>query len=391
MIGSSSAAEKSCPLIAFRECTLPLKGTAFLLSALLALLVAARPLIKEASAAVLRVPGSYPSIQDALNKAGNGDTILVSPGRYTLFFTGIIIPENSDVILKSTNGPLFTTISGRGNIPVITIREGSSAVVEGFTIVRQGSLESSTTGGGIYCGVGSRPVIKHNILIDNQAVLGGGIYCDVKSEPAILENLFKGNRAHVAGGAIFADHARGLIARNRFLENSAGSSGGAIACNRDFSKISNNIFWKNRAVFGGSISCDRAASMIENNTHVENKASFGGAVFVERGSVRITNLILWHNIPDGLALTGIGPAARPAFCDVQKAIFRGINGNISKDPLFAGPEAGNFHLLPGSPCIDKGSPDPFYYDHDGSFNDMGAYGGSQPLVDSRLPHYKEKR
>jgi hypothetical protein len=35
----------------------------------------------------------------------------------------------------------------------------------------------------------------------------------------------------------------------------------------------------------------------------------------------------------------------------------------------------NHHLLPTSPCINKGNPDPAYNDPDGSLNDMGCYGG----------------
>jgi hypothetical protein len=50
-----------------------------------------------------------------------------------------------------------------------------------------------------------------------------------------------------------------------------------------------------------------------------------------------------------------------------------LGGNIDADPLFLGNS--DFHLQPGSPCIDAGNPDPQYNDNDGSRNDMGAYGG----------------
>ena len=58
-------------------------------------------------------------------------------------------------------------------------------------------------------------------------------------------------------------------------------------------------------------------------------------------------------------------------------------GNISEDPLFVDAENDDFHLLPQSPCIDAGNPDPDFNDPDGSRNDMGIYGG--PLYDDSPP------
>jgi hypothetical protein len=51
--------------------------------------------------------------------------------------------------------------------------------------------------------------------------------------------------------------------------------------------------------------------------------------------------------------------------------FDGLQGNLSKDPLFAG--LSDFHLKPGSPAIDAG--DPSIKDPDGSRSDMGLFGG----------------
>jgi len=47
-------------------------------------------------------------------------------------------------------------------------------------------------------------------------------------------------------------------------------------------------------------------------------------------------------------------------------------GAISQDPLFELPFEDNFALLPNSPCIDAGDPDPIYNDPDDTRNDMGA-------------------
>jgi parallel beta-helix repeat protein len=49
----------------------------------------------------------------------------------------------------------------------------------------------------------------------------------------------------------------------------------------------------------------------------------------------------------------------------------GPNGFIA-DPLFICPEARDYHLAAGSPCIDAGDPNPANNDPDGSRNDIGA-------------------
>ncbi|NPA94105.1 MAG: DUF1565 domain-containing protein [Thermodesulfobacteria bacterium] len=339
----------------------------------------------DADARQLKVPASYPTIQDAIRDSWQGDTIVVAPGRYSVAFDSLIIPKEWNITIKSEAGAQETVISGRGNSPIIVVGEGSGAVIEGFTLVREGDLKETLKGGAIYCAPGSAPVIKANIIRGNHATFGGGIFCDVQSKPTIVDNVFLTNSAKVAGGAIFTDRARALIARNRFHENSA-RVGGALASNRDSSQVSNNIFWKNRAVYGGAAACDRAATIFDNDTFAYNSAEKGSAIMVEKGSVRLTNLIVWYNEGVSLVLRGIGPAARPAYCDLQDGVYKGINGNISARPMFVDGEEGDFHLLPSSPCINKGCPDPYYMDKDGSYNDMGAYGGPSPLVDSKIPY-----
>jgi hypothetical protein len=291
---------------------------------------------------------------------------------------GNITIDKESLTLKSAGGAAETIIAGGGNSSVITVLEGSRAVIDGFTItsVNKDMDTSVIRGGGIYCAPSSSPVIINNIITRNNAVFGGAIYCDRSSSPAIINNVISKNRATVLGGGIFSYQAAPNIYRNHLVENEAANSGGGIFCDRDSSRITNNIIWKNKAKLGGGISCDRSAATVINGTITANMAVYGGGIFVDKGSVRMINLILWQN-EDDLYFKQLSSTSRPDHSNIGDGDFRGLNGNISADPLFADPENGDFRLQPGSPCINSGNLEPIYYDHDGSRNDMGAYGGPE--------------
>jgi hypothetical protein len=55
--------------------------------------------------------------------------------------------------------------------------------------------------------------------------------------------------------------------------------------------------------------------------------------------------------------------------DLQYCIDLGadVTGSIEADPMFANPEEGDFHLLPGSPCLGSGL----------NGEDMGAFGAAR--------------
>lgn len=73
----------------------------------------------------------YQTIQEAINAAGTGDTVLVYPGTYIGQVT-----LKSDVSLESSDGPEVTTITATEG-PIVTASDVVSAAVQGFSISGQ--------------------------------------------------------------------------------------------------------------------------------------------------------------------------------------------------------------------------------------------------------------
>jgi hypothetical protein len=126
-----------------------------------------------AFAHTIHVPADQPSIQAGINAAGNGDTVLVSPGTYVenINFNGKIIK------VRSSNGSKKTIINGNHAGPVVTFASGetSKSLLSGFTLTNGlASPASGDSGGGIYC-KNSSPTIQNNTINANTAAIGGGI------------------------------------------------------------------------------------------------------------------------------------------------------------------------------------------------------------------------
>jgi hypothetical protein len=177
------------------------------------------------------------NIQDAVDAASAGDSIVVTNGIYA---TGGRIPyagsESNRVVadkavtLRSVNGALTTVIQGyqlpgttNGDKAIRCVYLTNGAALVGFTLTNGATGTNfdlgtiNYAGGGTWC-ESTNVLISDCIFAGNSAYLGGGAFS------GILSNCtFTGNSAHNGGGASHADLRKCVITGNQ-----AESAGGAF-------------------------------------------------------------------------------------------------------------------------------------------------------------------
>jgi hypothetical protein len=306
---------------------------------------------------VFLVPADYPTIQAAIDYAADNDSVLVSAGTYIeqIDFHG------KSVALKSVDGPETTIIDAKQIKSVVTIDEGGSPLIEGFTLTNgYGSYwppVDKRCGGGIYC-VSSSPVIKNNIVCDNLPDYhGGGIFCHDAS-PTIIGNRVFGNVTNSAGGGIYSTESDMSIYKNKIYENSGGNGGGIYSKNDYALEMTNNLIVDNSAgSTSGGVCVSGSDITIMNCTVSGNSAFLGGGIKISGSTGTITNSIIYGNTANHYPDILISSEARSpvSYCCI-KGVFYG-EGNINDDPLFVDPSGADFSLDWRSPCINRGNND----------------------------------
>jgi len=306
----------------------------------------------------IHIPAGFATIQEGIDAAVHGDTVLVAPGTYV----EIIDFLGKGITVKSSGGAEVTTINAdrTGSVVSFMNGEGVDSVLEGFLLTNgSGTLfdyniyTNVMVGGGIFC-TGSSPVIKDNTIFghflgqngagifcyeaspiiegnlisenltigsgagiccfsncspvienntisDNYAGLdGGGILCYLDSTPTIVNNEITCNTAEGKGGGIHCGvDSPAMIASNLIIANSTCADGGGIYCYSSSPTIFNNTISENYAKWwGGGIHCwSNSSPMLDNNTITNNTSKCsGGGVYQMNSPV---SMIITNNTVSG--------------------------------------------------------------------------------------------
>lgn len=319
------------------------------------------------------------NIQDAVDAADPGDTVLVTNGVYATGGRAVYgtmtnrVAVDKPLSLLSMNGPEVTIIQGHqvsgttngdGAIRCVYLTSGAS--LSGFTFRMgatrtDGDIEREQSGGGVWCEEYTDTMVSDSLFISNSASrYGGGVYFGTLSNCTLI-----GNSAGWGGGAY-----ESKLNYCKLTGNSAGSQGGG-AFGANNGELNYCTLTGNSAVNSGGgaydgwlINCvltgnsadvesgnggGAAFSYLQNCTVISNSAYWEGGVT----ECILDNCIIYFN--NGNIRANYDPGSTLRHCCTWPLPTNGL-GNITNAPLFVDADGwSNLRLQSNSPCINAGT------------------------------------
>lgn len=363
-----------------------------------------------AAASVWTVPGDFPDLKTAYHEAKADDTLIVLPGHYSGCQWTDMFYEFKPVRIIGRDGPEATILDGRNEVIGMHFRNlpDYRMIFEGFTITNcvgeriggvnfhenasvifrkniiqngratEQNLPVPGEGGGMRVW-GANPIIEDVLIQNCHAQQGGGINILCSSRP-----IFRRVRIeNCSGSAVMSSEYNTLLFEDCEFINNAGSTWGHtagvgvyIGCTGQFTRCliqgNNNTFDNSSGLYIGGSNVTFDQCMIVDNTAVGHGAGIiahnsadvvmnyctiagnsargkgDGAAAMGNSSITFNNCIIWQ--PGGEFYMESGGTFACTNNDVSMDLPD--TDNFSVNPMFVGD--GDYHLICGSPCRDRG-------------------------------------
>ncbi len=369
----------------------------------------------------------FRELQTAIDAAGDGDVVMLMPGRYEATPADYDEPlcgncEEHATLVHATRG--FYVLGKSVSIVGSGADQTTLVTSAGYGVLFEGCREAAlldvtVTGGERDCdgaATDAAVVVRtSHVTVSGCSLAGNDDRCE--NEDVVVgiggimgregaEIVVTGNRIVGNGwdGVALYRGAVALIADNTIEDG----RGAGIGITWDSAAIvsGNRIsgYWKGIGTFGSSRAVLRGNEVFDNlgwglvatgtsameaaNNVVTRNGNCGVALWSDDASMVLVNNIItdngrrdeWVCPPVGLWMNGDPTRLAARYNDIwgnaegdyrDMTPLTGTDGNISLDPVFA--DTVDFRLGVGSPCIDAGSPE--ITDRDGGRSDMGAWGG----------------
>ena len=290
------------------------------------------------------VPGQFPTIQDAVIAANDGDTVAVAAG--THYVDNVVVDK--DLVFLGEGGQEATTLLPGNSRHFHLIGEERQMIIRGFTF-SGGRANGQEPGGAIFC-EDVAMTLEDCTFIDNTATnFRGGALAMYTSNSRVRRCTFENNSAQRGGAIVVYDRSGPEISHCMFVHNSATGGGGAIFVRSATALVKNSGFLNN-TLQGGS----GAAILADDEPSSANVFSEAN-LYVQNTCATNTNGILhffgsfvssrcdgfWDN--RGSPVTGTGGSHEEVDLEDLPS---------TEDPGFCNLPAEDLHLTEDSPFVN---------------------------------------